>query len=317
MNRDTGMAQRALITGAAGFVGQHLAAHLRSCGDEVFLTDHSAAVLPPAVPGAVLDVTNEEQCRALFAEWKPTVVYHLAGLAYAPDAERDFAHTLAVNVAGVHTVCRALAEVCPQAAVLVVSSSEVYGKIEPRELPATEVTPCRPTHAYGLSKCMAELVAERFARTSSLRVVVARAFNHIGPGQRPKFVVPSFASQIVEIIEKRRPPVLEVGNLSPERDFTDVRDIVRGYRLAALEGRGLYVFCSGRPVTIEQVLKELCSLAGVEIEVKVDPARVRPAEVPSLWGQAERAKTELGWETAISLRDTLRDVLDSLRTAAN
>jgi GDP-4-dehydro-6-deoxy-D-mannose reductase len=184
----------------------------------------------------------------------------------------------------------------------------VYGGVLSDELPVSELTPVRPNHNYSLSKAMAELVCQRFGNTSSAAYVVARAFNHIGPGQRSDFAVPNFARQLAEIKLGKREAVIEVGNLQAERDFTDVRDIVRGYRLAATQGHGVYNFCSGAAVSVQRMLDELIEISGLEVEVRQDPSRLRPIEIPRLYGSFERARRSLGWEPRLPRLQSLTEI---------
>lgn len=293
---------RALVTGASGFAGKHLISHLLSAGDEVTAGD--------LAPGAdLLDVSDAASCRRVLEAARPEAVYHLAGMAFGPDAERDFSRALTVNVLGVYNVLQACRELELKCRVLVISSSEVHGRIAPGMLPLTEAQAPLPGNNYGLSKAMAELAACRFgAVRGGLEPVVIRAFNHIGPGQRPDFVVASFAQQLAEIARGRREAVLKTGNLEARRDFTDVRDIVRGYRLAALAGGGPYNLCSGRAVSIRGILEGLIEISGVQVRLEADAQRMRPSETPEIIGSNEKAGRELGWKPEIELRQSLRDI---------
>lgn len=297
---------RALVTGACGFVGRHLCHHLVAAGDEVTagtFTPGAGERLP--CPSLYLDVTDAVAVRRVIEQCRPEAIYHLAGLAFVPEAEEDFGRTLRVNVESVANICRAAADLAGAPAVVFVSSAEVYGKVRPGDNPLTESQPPAPANNYSLSKVMGELVVHRYAAGGGIRGVVVRPFNHLGPGQDPRFVASSFARQLALIARGEAPPVLHVGNLTPERDFSDVRDIVRGYRLAALHGGGTWNLCSGRAVPVQQILDTLIEVSGLQVEVRPDPARMRPAEVPRIEGCFAQAERELGWRPEIPLADTL------------
>lgn len=298
---------RALVTGACGFVGGYLVRHLAECGDTV-----CAAYLskPPEVPGVechALDVCNGSACQELLQRFKPEVVYHLAGIAFPPDAERDFSHSLSVNVGGTYNVLSASQKLGAPVRVIVVSSAQVYGKASAEQLPLRETTPIRPPDAYSLTKLLAETCCLRFAGDKNLSTIIMRPFNHIGAGQRQDFVVSNFSYQLACIAKGKQEPVIKIGNLSAKRDFTDVRDIVRGYRLAADRGSGMYNLCSGVAVSIQEVLDRLIEISGVKVTLQEDPSRMRASDTPILYGSSEKAFKELGWKLAHSLDESLRD----------
>lgn len=299
---------RALVTGAFGFAGLHLLELLRLSGDEVL-----AASLEPPPPGlccrtAHLDVVSLESCAACVGDFKPEVIFHLAGMAFAPDADKDFNKALLVNTGGTFNILKAALDSGGKPRVIVISSSEVYGLIGAERMPLTEDLPVSPNNSYGLSKATVELTAKRFERL--LSVLTIRAFNHIGPGQRPDFVVSSFARQLAEIKLGKAAPTIRVGNLDAKRDFTDVRDIVRGYRLGAEKGEGVINLCSGRAVSIQEVLDALIRISGLTVTVERDPARMRPAEMPVICGSFAKAERSLGWRPEIPLERSLRDAFD-------
>lgn len=299
---------KALVTGAFGFVGGHLVDHLHSSGDSVVGVWIKDKPISPKCEVIEADIRDQDSCRALLSKYKPDVIYHLAGMAFVPDAESNFEEALRTNVFGTSNVIRSAHILELPCTIVFVSSAEVYGKISPSELPITEETPCRPTNNYSLSKLMAEEVVKRYDRAGVVKCVIMRPFNHIGPGQSDKFVASSFAHQLARIAKGEAPPVVEVGNLEAKRDFTDVRDVVRAYRLAAQKGRGTYNLSSGKAVSIKEILDTLIQVSEVRVTVKTDPSRLRGPEVPELFGSYEKAQRELGWKPANSLKDTLRDV---------
>lgn len=306
---------RALVIGAAGFVGQYLIQHLREQGDEVFGTSLDGAI--PGLPreaGLPLDITNQQGCGEVIQRVKPDVVYHLAGISFVPEAESDFARTLQVNVGGTANVvrhCHLLNQghLLEQGiSVLFISSAEVYGQVPAHALPIGEETEVRPANNYSLSKRMAELVVERYGRMGAIRYTVARPFNHIGPGQDQRFVASNFAYQLAAIALKRIPPVLEVGNLEARRDFSDVRDIVKAYRRIAQSGVGIYNLGSGTPRSIQSLLNALIAVSGLHVEVQQDPARMRGPEVAELYASNEKVWRECGWRPAIPFEQSMEDI---------
>ena len=301
---------RALVTGASGFVGPYLLEALSRVGYEVVAT----GVENKAPQGwnskyqyAGLDIQNPEQCSAVIEEIKADVVFHLAGIAFVPHAEADFAKALAINTAGVHNVMRAL----QGERFVFISSGEVYGGFRPEELPLTESQPCRPLNCYAISKLAAEKVVERHSIQKGIQSVILRPFNHIGPGQSDLFAVGTFSKQIAMIKAGIQEPKLRVGNLDVKIDFLDVRDVVEAYALMAKSGQGIYNVCSGKSVSLRDVIKVLAELAQVEVEIEIDPARFRPAERPEILGCNKRLHTEFGWVPKFELRKTLADCLES------
>ncbi|MGH9165480.1 MAG: GDP-mannose 4,6-dehydratase, partial [Acidimicrobiales bacterium] len=244
---------------------------------------------------------------------RPAVVYHLAGLAHVGRSWEEPAEYLRVNAGGTLAVLEAARRCDSAPRVVVVSSAEVYGRVTADQLPLDEDAPVRPVSPYAASKAAAEVVAVQAHLGHGLEVVVARPFNHIGPGQSPTFVVPALAGRILEA-RRTAAPVLAVGNLSPRRDFTDVRDIVRAYRLLAVAGQAgeVYNVCSGRDVAVEEVLRRLLVLAGLEVAVRPDPDLVRAVDVPVLVGDGSKLRAATGWEPTVALDATLAAVLESM-----
>lgn len=302
---------RALITGAFGFAGRHLVAHLQSCGDAVLGTLLPGEKKSVECDSSVLDICDRTACQEVIDRFDPDAVYHLAGIAFGPDAERNFDAALRVNVGGTFNVLSACARSGRNRKIVHVSSAEVYSRTNGDELPINENSRTSPHHHYALSKLMGELVAQRFRFKSSLKIAIIRAFNHIGEGQRYDFVASNFAWQLSQIKKGLLPPVIRVGNLDPRRDFSHVKDIVRGYRLAALKGEGVYNLCSGKAVSIQELLDALIEISGVAVRVERDPDRVRPAEIPEIRGSFEKARQELGWSPEVTdIRAGLADVFN-------
>jgi GDP-4-dehydro-6-deoxy-D-mannose reductase len=287
---------RAFITGGDGFVGQWLQRHLRACGDDVlapFVDITDAAAITAAVTGA-----------------RPDAIYHLAALTHIGDSWSAPEQTLVVNALGTLHLLEAARRVAPMPTLLLVCSAEVYGTVGPDQLPVTEETPLRPVTPYAASKVAAEYLGLQAFLAHGLPVVRVRAFNHVGPGQAPTFVVSSLARQIA-VAQRDGGTELRVGNLTPRRDFTDVGDVVRAYRLLVERGHPgeVYNVCSGRDVAIDELAKRMLARAGLDLPVVVDPDLVRPVEVPVMRGDPTRLHTTTGWSPEIPLDDTLDNVL--------
>lgn len=308
---------RVLIVGATGFVGGHLTRECVDRGDEVWGTFRPDETPPdgPGVRWLPLDLLEGASISAAFRAASPEGVLHLAGQASVAEGNRDPIATFRVNAEGTYRVLSAVREEAPGATAVVVTSAEVYGVVSAEEMPVAESRPLRPRTPYGASKAAADLVAGQAASGWGLRVVRMRPFNHVGPGQRQGFVAPDFASQVAAIERGESPPVLRVGNLSGRRDFTDVRDVSRGYRDAldsGVPGRA-YNLCSGRSTPIGEILRFFVGRSRVPIEVVTDESRLRPVDVPEFRGDASLARTELGWTPRIPLERSLEEVLEEWR----
>lgn len=291
---------RAFVTGGHGFVGTWLLRHLSEAGDEV--------VAPHATEMDVLDGAGV--AKAVEAA-QPDVVYHLAGFAHVGQSWERPDEVFSVNAVGTLHVLEAARQCAAPPRVVVVSSAEVYGKVAPSDLPLTEASPIRPVSPYAASKAAAEVLAVQSFLGRGVAAVVARPFNHAGPGQSPDFVVAAFARRIVAA-RAEGASSLVVGNLSSRRDITDVRDVVRAYRLLALRGEPgeAYNICSGADVAIEDLVRRMCELAGVPgLALDVDPALLRPADVPVLRGDPSKLAAASGWRPEVSLDQTLADTL--------
>jgi GDP-4-dehydro-6-deoxy-D-mannose reductase len=296
---------RAFVTGGTGFVGPWLVRHLEEAGDEVIVAGHD------------VDVTDAKALDAAVADAAPEAVYHLAALANVAESWEAPARTFEVNAVGTLHLLEAARRVEPRPRVLLVGSAEVYGVVSPDQLPITEDTPLRPVTPYAASKVAAEYLGLQAHLGHGLAVVRARSFNHVGPAQAGSFVVADLARRIAEA-ERTGSRALRVGNLSARRDFTDVRDVVRAYRLLVERGEPgqAYNVCSGRDLAIEDLAGRLLALAGADLALETDPALVRPVDVPVLRGDNARIRAATGWEPRIDLDDTLRDVLDHWREVA-
>ncbi len=308
---------RVLLTGVAGFAGRHLATLLVADGQEVWGLTRAAPVDLPGVTPVVADLADEAATRRAVLDTAPAVIYHLAAASSPAQSVRDPVGTLRDNLLGTAALLQAALACRPRPRVLLVTTSEVYGA--PRTTaPLTEDAPCDPLHPYAVSKLAVHHLGRQYCRTAGLDVIEARPFNHFGPGQRQGFVVPDFAAQVAAVAAGRQEPLLRVGDLSAAKDFTDVRDIVRGYRDLAEQGEPgvAYHLCSGRATSVGWILHTLARLAGVTIRTAPHPERLRPEPTPIVCGSFERARQAVGWRPRIGLETSLADVLAEWRERA-
>ncbi len=302
----------ALVTGVAGFCGRHLAAHLLNSGYEVAGFDRQSGPLA-GVPVYEGDICDSERLAALLTALRPQVIFHLAALT---DPRLDYQELHRVNALGTLALLEAVHQVCPEATVLIASTSAVYGRAPEDALPIGEEEPFRPVNLYAVSKIVQEMIAYQYFAAYGIRVIRSRAFNLTGPGESPRFVASAFAQQIAEIEAGQRAPVLFVGNLDTVRDFTDVRDAMRAYRLLVERGAAgaVYNVCSEQGTPIRRLLQILLGLSRRDgIAVRTDPARFQVADTPAQIGSAAQIRALTGWSAAIPLEETLRDVLDDWR----
>jgi GDP-4-dehydro-6-deoxy-D-mannose reductase len=289
---------RALITGAAGFVGGYLAEHLRESGDDVVGLDPE------------IDIRDGEALRATVADIRPDAVYHLAAASHVGDSWSAPVEVLRVNAEGTLHLLLAC-EAADVGRVLVVGSAEEYGKVTPEQVPITEDEPLRPVSPYGASKAAAEHLTLQAFLGRGLPTIRVRAFNHLGPGQSDQLVASALASQVARN-ERDGTDVVHTGDLTPRRDFTDVRDVVRAYRLLITDGQPgeVYNVCSGVDVAVQEIADRYIALARAPMHVELDPSRLRPVDVPVLRGDNTRLRTATGWKPEIPLERTLSDILD-------
>ena len=288
---------KALVTGAGGFVGGYLTAHLGEAGDEVVPLHHD------------IDITDGEALRAAVVEARPEAVYHLAAASHVGDSWSAPVEVLRVNAEGTLNVLLAAAEAGAQR-VLVVGSAEEYGKVTPEQVPIGEDTPLRPVSPYGASKAAAESLALQAFLGRGLPVLRVRPFNHLGPRQSDQLVASALASQVARN-ERTGDEVVLAGDLTPRRDFTDVRDVVRAYRLLVERGEPgeVYNVCSGRDVAVSTLAEHFVGMATAPMRIELDESRLRPVEVPVVRGDNSRLRAATGWAPEIPLEQTLGDIL--------
>jgi GDP-4-dehydro-6-deoxy-D-mannose reductase len=286
---------RVLVTGASGFAGRHLVAACRADGDEV----------STAPPSRVADLRDPEAAVGVVAASRPDVVYHLAAQAHVGRSWEDPASTLNGNVALTLNMLEAVRAKAPAAVFVLACSSEEYGP--PLVVPTTEDELLKPANPYAVSKASCDLLGGLYAGAHGLRVIRARAFNHSGPGQEPVYAIASFARQVALGGDPVR---VVTGNADTRRDYTDVRDVVRAYRMLAAHGEsGIFNVCSGVSYSAREVVAALGRVAGVEVVHEVDPARMRPDEVMEVRGSFARLREATGWEPLIAFERTLLDTV--------
>ncbi|HEY2476847.1 MAG TPA: GDP-mannose 4,6-dehydratase [Candidatus Cybelea sp.] len=305
-----------MVTGASGFVGRRLVEALRNDGDEVLACggphDTQADYFP-------IDLADAGSLTAALETARPRVIFHLAAQAFVPESLRSPMETYEVNALGTARLAEAVRgyDADPSPRIFFASSAEVYGAREPGEYPLRETLDTRPANPYGASKAAAEAILLAQAQSFGLEVVIARAFNQIGPGQSDRFVVASMAAQLARIADGAKPQMY-VGNLASGRDFLDVRDVVEAYLALARRGEGahmehaqIYNVCRGHAVTIRDVLRELIAIARVPVEVREDPRLTRRVDAPLSVGSPEKLRAATGWQPRFSLLQSLRDIYES------
>jgi GDP-4-dehydro-6-deoxy-D-mannose reductase len=304
---------RTLVTGAGGFVGPHLCAALEADGQEVWGTDRRAPGDGPRRPAC--ELTDAGAVLALVERARPETIFHLASLSSVAYSFEHPQEVLQTNLVSTCNLLEAVRRAAPRARVLFIGSAEMYGIVPETAQPIVETQPFRPASPYAVSKVAQEYLALQYRDAYGLDVVLARSFNHSGPGQSDRFVLPAFARQVAEAESGRSEPVLRVGNLEVWRDFLDVRDVVRAYVLLSERGESgqAYNICRGEAYRVRDLLDTLLGLARRTLRVEPDPARQRPADLPVLRGDPSRLRARTGWQPRITMHDTLRDVLDDWR----
>jgi len=306
---------KALIIGVAGFVGKHLAKELTDSGWDVFGTKLPTESASLDIPVYGLDILDAAATKGLLKKTNPDCIFHLAAQSSVPVSWKQPALTVDVNIKGAVNLLEAVREMEKPPRLMLVGSGDEYGYVQPDELPINEDTVLRPGNIYAVTKTAQGKLGQVYARAYGLEVIIIRAFNHIGQGQTDSFVVPGFCKQIAEIEAKGNEGVIKVGNLEAKRDITDVRDVVRAYRLLADKGISgeIYNIGSGTSVSIGEILDRLIGFSKAKITVEQDPARMRPSDTPVIEADVTKLRTCTGWKAEVALEDTLRDVLDEWR----
>lgn len=318
---------KAFVTGVAGFAGGHLARHLldrddkvagiRQPGDRKPGEDSPPPDVPdvPDVEVHEADILDATSLARIVSDFKPEAIYHLAAFSNPEGSWANARRALETNIIGSHNVLQAALETGMRPRVLLVGSAQQYGLVPEGEQPIGEDRPQRPLTPYGVSKTAQEVLGLRFFLAEELPVFLVRSFNHTGPGQESSYVCSSFARQVAEIEAGRRDPTIRVGNLSARRDFSDVRDVVRGYREVLERGQPAapYNICRGEAFSMEEILATLRDLADTKVTVEVDAARFHAADAPLVLGDNTKLRSDVGWKPETELKQTLADLLSYWR----
>lgn len=314
---------RALITGITGFAGSHLVEYLLEHQPEVEIfgtrrwrsrmenIDH----LTDRITLIETDLRDYRSVHTCLEESQPDFVFHLAAQSFVPTSWNAPTDTLDTNVVGQTHLFEAIRALGLDPVIQIACSSEEYGLVHKEETPITEENPLRPLSPYAVSKVAQDFLGYQYFMSYGLKVIRTRGFNHTGPRRGEVFVTSNFAKQVARIAAGLDEPVIRVGNLEAIRDFTDVRDMVRGYWLAvnhATPGE-VYNLCSGEGITIRELLDRLIELAGVDVRIEQDPARMRPSDVEILLGDRSKFERDTGWKPEIPFDQTLRDTYEYWR----
>ena len=314
--------RRVLVTGVTGFAGSHLVDYMLERDDcEIFgihrwrSRTENIEHFTDRITLVECDLRDASSTRDTLEKVRPDWIFHLAAQSFVPTSWSAPTESLSTNVIGQVNLFEAVRRLGMKCRIQIACSSEEYGLVHPDELPIRETNPLRPLSPYAVSKVGQDLLAYQYWMSWKLDCVRTRGFNHEGPRRGPVFVASDFAKQIADIERKRRPPVISVGNLEARRDFTDVRDMVRAYWLALekCEPGEVYNISRGSAWTIRKVLDHLLSLTTLKIEVRQDPARLRPSDVPVLIGDSSRFVAATGWQPTIPFEQTLHDMLEYWR----
>ncbi len=304
-----------LVTGGNGFVGRHLVAELQrsTFASQIVVFDRSIKNILAGVEGYEIDITTIESAKDIIRDLRPTWVVHLAAIANIGAALKDPELTRTVNVFGTKSLLDVVLSVSPSSKFLVISSADIYGNVSSVPISELSLDEAYPRNPYAQSKLEMEQMIEKGYNEHCIRV---RPFPHIGPGQQKGFVTADFASQIAAIETGKQPPVISVGNLTAQRDFTDVRDVVRAYRLLMEHGSlgEVYHVASGVPHSIQSVLDSLLALSNVAIKVQEDLSQMRPSDTPVLIGNANKLRASTGWFPDIPFEQSLQDILEYWRS---
>ncbi|NIM58969.1 MAG: NAD-dependent epimerase/dehydratase family protein [Candidatus Aminicenantes bacterium] len=314
---------RVLITGITGFAGSHLADYILDNHPEVKLfglirwRSRMENILHiqdniELHEGDLKDIVSLKKC---LSEIKPDRIFHLAAQSFVPFSWKCPSETFSINALGQINLFEAVLSLKLSPRIQVAGSSEEYGHVYPAEVPMKETNPLRPLSPYAVSKVAQDLLAWQYFKSYGLRTVRTRGFNHTGPRRGEVFICSNFAKQIAEIEKGKKEPVIYVGNLEAKRDFTDVRDTVRAYWLCLEKGKDgdVYNVGTGKPYAMQEILDLLLSMSKVKVKTKLDPARLRPSDVPVLFPDCNKLKELTGWEPKIPFKQSLQDLLDFWR----
>jgi GDP-4-dehydro-6-deoxy-D-mannose reductase len=314
--------KKVLITGASGFVGGYLAEHLLTLNKyDIYGTYRSeaskeASSVKDTITFLQVDLQDKEQLKKVLSEVKPDGIFHLAAQAAIGESIKNPLQTLHNNIDSELLLFESLRELqMIQTKVLIVLSADVYGYVQPEDLPIDEDTPFRPGNPYAVSKVACDFLAYQYGRSYKMPIVRVRPFTHIGPGQKTGFVTSDFAKQIAEIEKGSQEPIIRVGNLDAKRDFTDVRDVVRAYALLMEKGESGEVYNIGSGVShkVEEILQYFMENAKVKITKETDPNKLRPSDIPDFVADYSKLQKLTGWKPEVPFEKSLKDILEYWR----
>lgn len=308
--------KKVLVVGAAGFVGAYLIKELEKQGFEIHATKlHNEQFQIKNGKVYDLDILDKESIISLLFDIRPDCIFHLAAQSSVGVAWKKPCLTVDININGSINLMDAIRELYYKPRILLIGSGEEYGYIRLEENPISEENLLRPGNIYAATKACQNMVGNVYARAYDMEIISVRAFNHIGPGQAPMFVVSDFCKQVAEIEKGLKEPVIYVGNLNAKRDFTDVRDVVKAY--VKLMEKGVagetYNVGSGNAKTIQMILELILKMSGKKIEIRVDRNKLRPVDVPIIQADITKIKTKVGWHPEIPLEQTLCETLNYWR----
>lgn len=311
--------KKALIIGAGGFVGSYLIDCLHNEFQmEVYATKLKETEFShPLAKVHDLDIMCKEDIVELLYDIRPDYIVHLAAQSSVSVAWKNPMLTIDVNIKGSVNVMEAVRELYYKPRILVIGSGEEYGHIKEGDTPISEETVLRPGNIYAATKACQNMIGSIYAKAYDMELMLVRAFNHMGPGQAPLFVVSDFCKQVAEIEAGLKEPIIRVGNLSAQRDFTDVRDVVRAYALLLQNGTGgeTYNVGSGNAMAIQKILDIIVGMSSAEIKVEVDPNKIRPVDVPIIEADITKINNETGWKPNIPIEQTIKETLDYWRNS--
>ena len=309
--------KKVVIIGAAGFVGHYLIDHLyEQYGWSIVATKMKAERLEKeGIKVRDLDILELDEIAELLKEEKPDYIFHLAAQSSVALSWKNPQLTVDINIKGTCNVLEAVRMWDYKPRLLLIGSSEEYGWILPEESPVTETTPVRPGNIYAATKACQNMLGTIYAKAYGMDVMMVRAFNHIGPNQLPVFVVADFCSQVAAIEKGQKEPVIRVGNLAAKRDFTDVRDVVRGYGMIMLSSQSGATYNVGRgsSIAINEILQKILSMSNVPITVEIDEQKFRPVDIPDIVADVSLLEKDTGWQAKIPIEETLEETLEYWR----
>lgn len=315
------MSKKALITGIAGFAGSHLAELLLTKGYEVYglcrprsKTDHIESI-KSKLHLEDADLLDSHSLYTTIARIKPDYIFHLAAQSFVPTSWVSPSVTLEVNVVGSGNLFEAVRQVGIDPVIQLACSSEEYGLVFPNEIPIKETNPLRPQSPYAVSKVAMDYLGYQYFCSYKMRIIRTRGFNHTGPRRGETFVTSNFAKQIALIEKNKQEPYISVGNLETQRDWTDVRDMVRGYLVAVekCDPGEVYNICTGRAIKVGDMLTMLLTFSTVKATIRPDPLRLRPSDVPVLIGDNTKFVSKTSWKPDIAFEKTMEDLLNYWR----